>query len=109
MTDHEKLIEVYEKYKHLDRLFSDPEWIDDADHMQRALLDCWTAITETIREEYIDVEEFPYVRVVRVLEGKYREWADAMDLDENDMVIVREDGLEKIVGSAVEYLQKNLK
>lgn len=85
-------------------LFSDPDWIDRNDHMQVALLDCWTAITETIREEHINIEAFPYVRKVSVLQGKYRDWARSMNLDDNDLVIVHEDRLERIAGSPVEYM-----
>jgi len=57
------------------------------------------------------------VRKVSVLRGRARKRADEMDLDENDLVIVRTeiDGglpeyrLEKIEGNPIEYLQKSLR
>lgn len=35
---------VYEKYKHLDALFCDEQWLDDGRPQTRALYDMWQAI-----------------------------------------------------------------
>ena len=40
--------EVYEKYKHLDKLFSDKEWVDMSSPFRRALYDMWQAIKEEV-------------------------------------------------------------
>ena len=57
------------------------------------------------------------IRKVRILGGRARKKAEQMNLDENDLVIVRtiidgglpEYDLEKVEGNPIEYLQRNLK
>jgi len=41
------IVEVYEKYKHLDALFSDKEWLGWSP-ASRALYDMWRAIREYV-------------------------------------------------------------
>lgn len=45
------------------------------------------------------------IRKVKVLEGELKQKAEEMNLQEQDLVIVKDDGsLEKIIGAPVEYL-----
>jgi hypothetical protein len=43
----DKLREVYERYKHLDAVLSDPEWAGD-NIPYRMTIDMWKAIKETL-------------------------------------------------------------
>ena len=49
------ILEVYEKYKHLDYLFSKEDWMIQPDgggrQIASALYDCWQAIREAAKEE----------------------------------------------------------
>jgi hypothetical protein len=48
MPDMEPILRVWERYKHLDILLSDEEWMKDKDQpmspQRRCLYDCWKAI-----------------------------------------------------------------
>jgi hypothetical protein len=44
------LRKVWEKYKHLDRVISDPQWADD-DLRMRILRDCWQEIKAHVEAE----------------------------------------------------------
>jgi hypothetical protein len=46
----DKLREVYEKYKHLDQLLTDPEWAGENAPL-RMVQAMWSAIKETLGEK----------------------------------------------------------
>lgn len=54
-------------------------------------------------------EKKPTIRKVKVLKGEDKKRAEAMKLNPDDLVIVKDSGLEKIVGDPVSYLLKGLK
>lgn len=43
---HSEVNAVYEKYRHLDELLSDADWLDMKDFRSRILYDLWSAIRE---------------------------------------------------------------
>ena len=40
--------EIYEKFKHLDKVLSDPAWIDGANPIYQVAQDMWKAIKEEV-------------------------------------------------------------
>ena len=51
------IYQVYEKYKHLDRLFSDEAWLDTRKPQTQALYDMWQAIRSTNIKMFGEVKE----------------------------------------------------